>query len=276
MDPPSTHETCVSLWWPRSTFVTYVKGNSALTSSSIDNTLLSHIADDTPPTSRLHATAKAIGAPRVPRCTQTQATPDRGAHPPRAPGHVRSEQENSLLTVRSSCSTIPDLIPDCQVFFHQSRASSTSTYVQRISAEQAAVEARLFEINGMETIQTGMRNANIRGEEDMNVDPPFEPPVSRAIEAKRKALSQYVRTPLCFVFSSLPHSISSQGAGCANGSSHLEAMTYQEAIELQQRAYARDLERQQQIEEKKKRMGLPRKGELLTRQEREARIWAFM
>lgn len=48
----------------------------------------------------------------------------------------------------------------------------------------------------------------------------------------------------------------------------------QEAIEIEQRAHAQDLERRQRLEEKKRRMGASVKGE--TRQEREARIWAFM
>jgi len=70
---------------------------------------------------------------------------------------------------------------------------STSAYVVRISAEQAAVEARLVELDGMETIQTGLKNTRIRGEDDMVVDTPPEPPTSRTIEAKRKALSRFVR-----------------------------------------------------------------------------------
>jgi hypothetical protein len=79
-----------------------------------------------------------------------------------------------------------------------SRAVSTSTYVQRISMEQAAVQARLVEL-GMETIQTGLKNTKICGDEDMSIDPPDDPPVSRAIEAKRKALSRFV----CTIFSFL-------------------------------------------------------------------------
>ena len=71
-------------------------------------------------------------------------------------------------------------------------AATTSTYVERISAEQAAVEARLIELDGMETIQTGLKNTSIRGEDDMIVDSPPEPPTSRTIEAKRKALSRFV------------------------------------------------------------------------------------
>ena len=50
----------------------------------------------------------------------------------------------------------------------------------------------------------------------------------------------------------------------------------QEAMELERQAFLQDKERQSRIEEKKKRLGMPIKGEVLTRQEREARIWAFM
>ena len=50
----------------------------------------------------------------------------------------------------------------------------------------------------------------------------------------------------------------------------------QEAMELERQAFLQDKERQNRIEEKRKRLGKPIKGEVLTRQEREARIWAFM
>ena len=58
--------------------------------------------------------------------------------------------------------------------------------------EQAAIESRLVELEGVESIRTTLRNTHIKGENDMNIDTPPEPPVSRAIEAKRKALSLYV------------------------------------------------------------------------------------
>ena len=50
----------------------------------------------------------------------------------------------------------------------------------------------------------------------------------------------------------------------------------QEAMELERQAFLQDRERQNRIEEKKKRLGKPIEGEVLSRQEREARIWAFM
>lgn len=45
----------------------------------------------------------------------------------------------------------------------------------------------------METINTGLRRTALRGEGDMVVDPPPEPTTSRTIEAKKKALAQFVR-----------------------------------------------------------------------------------
>jgi hypothetical protein len=53
-------------------------------------------------------------------------------------------------------------------------------------------------------------------------------------------------------------------------------LNLREAIEIEQRAHALDEQRRQRVIEKKKRLGLPMSGEVLTRQEREARMWAFM
>jgi len=80
-------------------------------------------------------------------------------------------------------------VADCD--FHSE--ASTSTYAQRVLDEQASVESRLIELDGMETINSGLRRTVIRGEGDMFVDIPPEPPTSRTLEAKRKALSQFVR-----------------------------------------------------------------------------------
>jgi len=125
-----------------------------------------------------------------------------------------------------------------------------------VSAEQAAIEARLLELEGMENIQARLTNTKISGEDDMMVDEP-EHPISRAIDAKRRVLSRYNPEPL-------------------NGGRSVGSLSFQEAIELEQRAHTQDLERQQKLEEKRKRTGMPLKGEVLTKQEREARIWAFM
>jgi hypothetical protein len=45
----------------------------------------------------------------------------------------------------------------------------------------------------METINTGLRKTYLTGEDDMAIDLPPEPPTSRTLEAKRKALAQFVR-----------------------------------------------------------------------------------
>ncbi|KAJ3517974.1 hypothetical protein NLJ89_g164 [Agrocybe chaxingu] len=137
-----------------------------------------------------------------------------------------------------------------------SPGASTSSYAERVTAEQAAVESRLIELDGMEVINTGLRKTVIRGEGDMVVDPPPEPPTSRALEAKRKALAQF---------------------GTNSGSSNIAgSISMQEAMDLERQAFLQDKERQQRLEEKRRRLGKPIKGEVLTRQEREARIWAFM
>jgi len=76
-----------------------------------------------------------------------------------------------------------------------SREASTSTYVQRVLAVQTAIESRLIELDGMEVINTGLKNTRLNEEADMNIDFPQS---SRALDAKRKALSMFV----CLVF---PH-----------------------------------------------------------------------
>ncbi|KAG6911719.1 hypothetical protein DXG01_007969 [Tephrocybe rancida] len=136
-----------------------------------------------------------------------------------------------------------------------SPGASTSTYVDRVSAEQAHIEARLVELEGVDSLNSAFKTTNIKGEGDMVVDPPPEPPTSRTIEAKRKALSRFAP---------------------AYGEAIPGTLTLQEAMSLEQQAHLREKERVERIAEKKRRLGLPAKGEVLTRQEREARIWAFM
>ncbi|KAF9451637.1 hypothetical protein P691DRAFT_807254 [Macrolepiota fuliginosa MF-IS2] len=141
-----------------------------------------------------------------------------------------------------------------------SPGASTSTYVQRILAEQAAVESRLIELDGMETINIGLKNTRISGENDMIIDPTPEPSTSRTLEAKKKALARFGQS---FAL----------GPNHGNGPS---GFSMQEAMELERQAFVKDKEREERIIEKKRRQGIPIKGEILTRQEREARIWAFM
>lgn len=54
-------------------------------------------------------------------------------------------------------------------------------------------------------------------------------------------------------------------------------MAMAEAIELERSAFLRDKERQQRLEDRKqKRMAATTSDQFLTREEREAKIWAFM
>lgn len=135
-----------------------------------------------------------------------------------------------------------------------SSSASTSTLVQRLSAEQQAISSRLLELEGVEHIRNGIKNTNINADEKMNLDQQSSP---RIIDAKRRALSRYAPLP-------------------SNGNSHIGSLTLQEAVALEQRAHAEDLARQQRIDERRRRIGLPVKGEVLTRQEMDARMWAFL
>lgn len=54
-------------------------------------------------------------------------------------------------------------------------------------------------------------------------------------------------------------------------------MSFEEAAELEKRAHAADLERKQRLLEKRQKQGLGTvSNRALTREEQEARIWAFM
>ncbi|XP_006460213.1 hypothetical protein AGABI2DRAFT_203070 [Agaricus bisporus var. bisporus H97] len=142
-----------------------------------------------------------------------------------------------------------------------SPGASTSTYVQRVLAEQAAVESRLIELDGIETINIGLKNTQIRGENDMVIDPPPEPPANRTLEAKKKAMAKFGQ---------------SIALGPNGNSGKSSGFSMQEAMELERQAFLLDKEREQRLLEKKRKQGIPVNGEILTRQEREARIWAFM
>ncbi|KAJ7179179.1 hypothetical protein C8R46DRAFT_1159840 [Mycena filopes] len=133
--------------------------------------------------------------------------------------------------------------------------STNTRLLSPVKQEQAAVEGRLLELVGMDAINSGLRNTAIKGEEDMQVDPPPEPYTNPTLDAKRKALSRFQP---------------------ANNGTIMGSLSMQEAIDLEQRAHLADKERQERLLEKRKRMGMSIPGEQLTRQEREARMWAFM
>ncbi|KAF8665823.1 hypothetical protein AX16_000266 [Volvariella volvacea WC 439] len=138
----------------------------------------------------------------------------------------------------------------------QSPEASTSSYAQRISAEQAAIESRLLDLEGVDTINRGLKNTRITGDDDMNIDSTPDPPISRTREAKARALAQ---------FGSSASRLHDSGS-----------FTLQQAMELEQRAFLQEREREQRLLEKRKLQGLPIPGEILTREEQAARIYAFM
>ncbi|KAK7470782.1 hypothetical protein VKT23_002200 [Stygiomarasmius scandens] len=131
--------------------------------------------------------------------------------------------------------------------------ASTSSYVHRITNEQEQIEHELVEIRGMDAINTGLKNTRLIGEHDIQVDPKPEPP--RALSAKQRALANF---------------------DASVGTTAIGSLNLQEAIEIEQRAHAHDLARQQRIQEKRRQYGYPTPGEVMSRAEREARIWAFM
>jgi hypothetical protein len=55
----------------------------------------------------------------------------------------------------------------------------------------------------------------------------------------------------------------------------VQGLSFEEAAELEQRAHAADLERKQRLLEKRQKQGLVAVSNL-TREEQEARLWAFM
>ena len=77
--------------------------------------------------------------------------------------------------------------------------------MQRISAEQAQIEARLAELD-VDNIQRMLRKTKIEDEtEQMNIDPPQDStqaaqpsPAPRPISAKLRALQKYVREFYCY------------------------------------------------------------------------------
>ncbi|EMD40638.1 hypothetical protein CERSUDRAFT_103017 [Gelatoporia subvermispora B] len=141
--------------------------------------------------------------------------------------------------------------------------ASTSTYAARIGAEQAAIEARLVSLVGVENLGRQLQQTTIHDEQPMSVDAPAaasrapqpqQPP--RAISAKQRVLARYAQN--------------------ANSRPGAPSMSLEEAVRLEQEAHVRDLQRQREQEERRARMGMPVPGEKYTREETEARLWAFM
>ncbi|KAF5393688.1 hypothetical protein D9757_000138 [Collybiopsis confluens] len=136
--------------------------------------------------------------------------------------------------------------------------TASSTYIQRINTEQQAIQELLIEVHGMEVINTGMKNARISEvvqDDGQDVEMKPESSMSKAIDAKKRALEKF---------------------GATAGPSHIGMLGMQEAIEIEQRAHAYDLQKKQRIEQKRMQHGYPMNGEIMSREERERRIWDFM
>lgn len=144
-------------------------------------------------------------------------------------------------------------------------------------AEQAKIKAQLLELEGMQDIQVGLEFARISEDEQMRVDVPPEQP--RPIEAKLRALDKFVRVLRHLQRASALTKRSSQGNTIRqqNGEKVVQGLSFEEAAELEQRAHAADLERKQRLLEKRQKQGLGMvSNRVLTREEQEERIWAFM
>ncbi|KAI6047299.1 hypothetical protein EDC04DRAFT_3102229 [Pisolithus marmoratus] len=185
--------------------------------------------------------------------SQQSPTSPMRSKPAIPPGFRATPRPKPKLTVEMSVRELRDQY-DRNERLLRSSSASTSALVQRLSAEQQAISSRLLELEGVEHIRIGIKNTNINADEKMNVEQQSSP---RIIDAKRRALSRYAPLP-------------------SNGNNHIGSLSLQEAVALEQRAHAEDLARQHRIDERRKRIGLPVKGEALTRQEMDARMWAFL
>ncbi|KAI0082563.1 hypothetical protein K474DRAFT_1655363 [Panus rudis PR-1116 ss-1] len=96
---------------------------------------------------------------------------------------------------------------------------------------------------------------------EMKVDEPSSsaaPVMNSKLDTKRRLTAKYYANAI---------QPSSKGAS---------SFSFAEAVRLEQEAHAADRARKEAMEERKRRMGLPIKGEVLTRAEMDARMWAFL
>lgn len=182
-------------------------------------------------------------------------------------------------------------------------------------AEQARIEAQLHELEGMRDIQVGLELTHISEDEQMSVDKAPEPrPIEAKLRALEKFVrveafqlppSPYFFFKILFIFSSLRHSSAYLALsflyltyciyilmmmmilncsfllqGSAFRQEHggkVPRLSLEEAVELERQAHAADLERKRRLLERREKQGLAVKGGgAFTREQQEARIWAFM
>lgn len=146
---------------------------------------------------------------------------------------------------------------------------STSNDHQKIIDEQSDITTRI----GLEVIEKGLHNTHLTPDDAMDICPT---PLSRTVEAKRRAIGRYQAVshfaPSCLALHALiklpPQNTPQRGTTAVLGLA--------EAIEIEQKAHVAALERQKQKMEKRMQRALTLPGEELTREEREARLLAFM
>ncbi|THH12219.1 hypothetical protein EW145_g144 [Phellinidium pouzarii] len=140
-------------------------------------------------------------------------------------------------------------------------AASSSSFVERLEANQAKIKARLTEIEGIENIQHRMRRATISEDDQMAVDKP-EVLVSRTFLVKQQAVAAW-------------------GKASQNRSKHKTGtMSLEDAIAIEQRQIAVEQERRARVLERREMLTMPSPlhglETIMSRKEYEAKVWAFM
>ncbi|KAJ3741269.1 hypothetical protein DFH05DRAFT_1559159 [Lentinula detonsa] len=169
-----------------------------------------------------------------------------------------------------------------------SSSSSSSSYIHRLTAEQAAIEEQLVEVHGMEVISARLRNTRIGDggaiggggggggggfggggaggfgggggggdQKDIigGIGGSSSSSSPNSIDAKKRALANF---------------------GSTAPPSHIGMLGMEEAIAIERRAHLHDLQRKHRLEQKKVDHGYPSRTQVMSREERERRVWAFM
>jgi hypothetical protein len=133
--------------------------------------------------------SQSTNSPSANSTINTTPTPGSSLH--------RESIGESIPPLQSSLAYTPmtNLPSSSQTPLSLSSTTSTSNFVERITAQQHAIEERLTELKdqqNIESIRVGIKNTSISAEENMNVD--VEPQYSypKPIGAKQRALMRYV------------------------------------------------------------------------------------
>jgi len=126
-------------------------------------------------------------------------------------------------------------------------STPAASFVPRLQAEQAAIEAQLENIRRTQ-VEVDMGLLDLSG-------PASSTSESSTVRTKRRILASYTAPP---------------------NEASSSSFTIEQAMEIERRGHLADLERKQKAEERRMKYGLPGPDEQLTRKEREQRIWTFM